>query len=208
MITRPYRHYAPPNHAIDVQESRHGIRSVGDFASLDSKVRGRRLDRPGQLQGGSNGALYQDWDADWSLADARRYIESSDESKLGTQGEWTQLAIVDRTSGHLCGDIGIHFIEAQPSTVELGVTMSRTFQGQGLAAEAVRSVVSWLFSEFDLHRVFAHVDERNVSARGLLTNLGFRQEAELRKADWFKGEWTTLCVYGVLVEEWPQRPTE
>lgn len=153
-------------------------------------------------------AIYQDWDADWSLADARRYLESSDESKLGTQGEWTQLAIVDRTSGRLCGDIGIHFIEAQPSTVELGVTMSRTFQGQGLAAEAVRSVVSWLFSEFDLHRVFAHVDERNVSARGLLTNLGFRQEAELRKADWFKGEWTTLCVYGVLVEEWPQRPTE
>jgi aminoglycoside 6'-N-acetyltransferase len=153
-------------------------------------------------------ALYQDWDAGWSLADAQRYLEHSDEPELGTQGEWTQLAIVDRTSGRLCGDIGIHFVEAQPSTVEVGVTMSRTFQGLGLAAEAMRSVVSWLFSEFDLHRVLAHVDARNAPARGLLTSLGFRQEAELRSADWFKGEWTTLCVYAVLSEEWPWRPTE
>lgn len=153
-------------------------------------------------------ALYQDWDSDWSLADAQRYLEHADEPELGTSGEWAQLAIVDRTSGRLRGDIGVHFIKTQPSTVEVGVTMSRTFQGLGLAAEAMRSVVSWLFSDFGLHRVFAHVDERNVAARGLLTSLGFRQEAALREADWFKGEWTTLCVYGVLAREWPQQPTE
>jgi aminoglycoside 6'-N-acetyltransferase len=153
-------------------------------------------------------ALYQDWDLDWSLAEAQRYLESSDEPKLGTQGEWTQLAIVDRTSGRLCGDIGIHFIQAQPSTVEVGVTMSPTFQGLGLASEAMRSVVSWLFSEFDLHRVVAHVDARNIAARGLLTSLGFRQEAELREADWFKGEWTTLYIYAVLAGEWSERPTK
>ena len=153
-------------------------------------------------------ALYQDWDADWSLADAQRYLEHVDEPEIGTQGEWTQLAIVNRASGRLCGDIGIHFIEAQPSTVEIGVTMSKAFQGMGLAAEAVRSAVWWLCSDFDLHRVFAHVDERNVAARTLLTTLGFRQEAELREADWFKGEWTTLCIYAVLAEDWPQSLTE
>jgi aminoglycoside 6'-N-acetyltransferase len=153
-------------------------------------------------------ALYQDWDADWSLADAHRYLEHADEPEVGTQGEWTQLAIVDRTSGRLCGDIGIHFIQAQPSTVELGVTMSRTFQGLGLASEAVGSIVTWLFSECDLHRVIAHADARNVAARALLTGLGFRQEAELREADWFKGEWTTLCMYAVLAGEWSERSTE
>jgi RimJ/RimL family protein N-acetyltransferase len=68
--------------------------------------------------------------------------------------------------------------------------------------------VSWLFSDFDLHRVFAQVDERNAAARSLFTTLGFRQEAELRKADWFKGEWTTLCIYAVLAEDWRQPPTE
>ncbi len=147
-------------------------------------------------------ALYQDWALDWSLVDAHRYLEHADESKLGTQGEWTQLAVVDLTSGWLCGDVGVHFIDAQPSTVEVGVTMSSEFQGLGLAGEAMRSVLAWLFSEFDIHRVFAHVDARNIPARALLTRLGFRQEAELREADWFKGEWTTLCAYAVLAKEW------
>ena len=147
-------------------------------------------------------ALYQDWDLDWSMVDAHRYLEHSDEPNLGTKGEWTQFAVLDRTSGRLCGDIGVHFIEAQPSTVEVGVTMSSEFQGLGFTAEAMRSVLAWLFSGFDTHRVFAHVDARNVPARALLTGLGFRQEAELLEADWFKGEWTTLCVYAVLAKEW------
>ena len=153
-------------------------------------------------------ALYQGWNLEWSLVDAQRYLEHSDEPELGTPGEWTQLAVVDRTSGRVCGDIGVHFIEAQPSTVEVGVTMSSEFQGLGLAAEAMRSVLAWLFSEFDLHRVFAHVDARNIPARALLTSLGFRQEAELQEADWFKGEWSTLCVYAILAEEWPQEADE
>lgn len=74
--------------------------------------------------------------------------------------------------------------------------------------EQPREALVWLFSEFDLHRVFAHVDARNVPARALLTSLGFRQEAELREADWFKGEWSTLCVYAILAEEWPREADE
>lgn len=147
-------------------------------------------------------ARYQDWDDDWSLSDARAYLERPGEPEFGTQDEWNQLALVDRRSGRLCGDIGVHFVADQPSTVEVGITLSSDFQGLGLAAEAMRAVVGWLFSEFGLHRVFAQVDARNAAARTLLASLGFRQEAELREADWFKGEWTTLCVYAVLALDW------
>jgi hypothetical protein len=36
----------------------------------------------------------------------------------------------------------------------------------------------------------------------LLEPLGFRCEARMVDADWFKGEWTTLRVYAVLGHEW------
>ena len=39
--------------------------------------------------------------------------------------------------------------------------------------------------------------------RRLLGRVGLRQEAELREADFWKGEWTTLCIYAVLAHEWP-----
>ena len=147
-------------------------------------------------------ARFQDWDTGWAMSDAQRYLQHDDEPEFGTSGRWTQFAVIDRKSGDLCGDIGVHFVDAQPSTVEVGVTLSRRFQGQGLAEEAMRSVVSLLFAEFALHRVFAHVDARNLGARRLLDRLGFRREAELKDADWFKGEWTTLCIYAVLAQEW------
>ena len=146
-------------------------------------------------------ARYQDWDEDWSLEDAHGHLEPDDGPEFGIRGRWTSFAVVERASGRLCGDVAVHFVEAQPSTVELGITFSGDFQGQGIAEEALRSVMAWLFSEFNLHRVFAYVDARNTPARSLLTRLGFRQEAELREADWFKGEWTTLCIYAVLASE-------
>ncbi len=147
-------------------------------------------------------ARYQDWDTDWGMADAERYLPSDDDPALGTPGRWEQLAVIDTASGDLCGDIGVHFLADQPATVEIGVTMAPRFQGQGLAADAVGSVVSLVFRAFAAHRVLAHVDARNAEARRLLDRLGFRQEAELKDADWFKGEWTTLCIYAVLVDEW------
>lgn len=148
-------------------------------------------------------ARYQDWNSDFSQAEARSLLPNLDDPELGTPGRWTQLAIAERESGRLCGDIGIHFLEEQPLTVEVGITLSGEFQGDGYGFEAMRSVIDWLFSEFGLHRVFAHVDVRNAPARALLGRLGLRQEAELIEADWFKGQWTTLCMYAVLAGERP-----
>ena len=36
----------------------------------------------------------------------------------------------------------------------------------------------------------------------LLERLGFRCEARLVEADWFKGEWSTLRVFAVLRRKW------
>ena len=124
------------------------------------------------------------------------------DAEIGTKGRWFQFAIVERSTGRLCGDVGVHFVADQPDTVELGLTLSPEFQGLGIGEEASRALMTRLFETFDLHRVFAHVDARNGPARALLSRLGMRQEAELVDADWFKGEWTTLCMYGILNQEW------
>jgi RimJ/RimL family protein N-acetyltransferase len=63
-------------------------------------------------------------------------------------------------------------------------------------------VVDRLFADHGLHRVYAETDDRNVPVHRLLERLGFRSEARLVEADWFKSEWTTLRVYAVLRREW------
>lgn len=146
-------------------------------------------------------ARYQSWTPDWSMSEAREFLREDQATVLGTPGTWTQVALVERDGGALVGDVALCFVAAQPHTVELGVTLAPAHQGRGLATEALRAVIAWLFAAHGTHRVLAQADARNAAVRKLLGRVGLRQEAELVEADHWKGEWTTLCIYAVLARE-------
>jgi RimJ/RimL family protein N-acetyltransferase len=147
-------------------------------------------------------ARYQSWDTTYSPADAERLVAAQQGVEFGEPGAWMQLAAIDRVSGAPCGDCAVRIVPDQPLTAEVGVTFSPERQGSGLATEALGAVVTRLFEQHGIHRVFAQADDRNVAVHRLLERLGFRCEARLVEADWFKGEWTTLRVYATLRREW------
>lgn len=150
-------------------------------------------------------ARYQSWDVSYSMTDARSFLASQRQLELGRPGEWLQLAIVDRRTGSLNGDCAVRVAIDPPATAEVGVTLATSRQGKGLATEALAAVVTALFEQQSMHRVFAEADDRNAPVKRLLERLGFRCEARLVEADWFKGEWSTLCVYAMLDREWQGR---
>ena len=47
------------------------------------------------------------------------------------------------------------------------MTLAPSSQGTGIATEALGAVVAMLIDEHQIHRVFAHVDDRNLSSRRL-----------------------------------------
>jgi RimJ/RimL family protein N-acetyltransferase len=147
-------------------------------------------------------AAYQSWDVGYSMADAERFLAEQEGLRLGRPGTWVQLAIVDREDGALLGDCASHVLTDQPRTAEIGITLARASQGKGVAYEALRGLVTALFLDHGMHRVVAEADDRNRAVHRLCERLGFRQEARLVEADWFKGEWTTLRIYAVLAREW------
>ena len=147
-------------------------------------------------------ARYQSWDSTYSQADAEALVAAQEGVALGDPGPWLQLAAVDRAGGALCGDCAVRVATDQPATAEVGVTFAAATQGSGLATEALGAVVTRLFEQHGIRRVFAQADDRNLPVHRLLERLGFRCEARLVEADWFKGEWTTLRVYACLEREW------
>jgi RimJ/RimL family protein N-acetyltransferase len=147
-------------------------------------------------------ARYQSWDTSYTTADGERLVAGQQGVEFGEPGPWMQLAAVDRATGALRGDCGVCFVADQPRTAEVGVTFAPASQGSGLATEAVGAVVAELFEHHDIHRVFATADDRNHAVHRLFERLGFRCEARLVEADWFKGEWATLRVYAILRREW------
>jgi RimJ/RimL family protein N-acetyltransferase len=147
-------------------------------------------------------ARYQSWDTTFSIADAERFLASQQDVVFGQPGEWVQLAAVDRVTGELCGDCAVRVVAGQRRTAELGVTFAPAHQGRGLASEALAAVIDRLFEAHDMHRIYAETDDRNIGVHRLFDRLGFRCEARLVEADWFKGEWTTLRVYALLRRDW------
>jgi RimJ/RimL family protein N-acetyltransferase len=150
-------------------------------------------------------ARYQSWDTTYSPADGERLVASQHDVRFGEPGPWIQVAAVDRVSGSLCGDCAVRVETEQPMTAEVGVTFAPAKQGSGLATEALGALVTRLFEPHLMHRVYAQADDRNVAVHRLLERLGFRCEARLIEADWFKDEWTTLRTYAVLRREWKPR---
>jgi RimJ/RimL family protein N-acetyltransferase len=150
-------------------------------------------------------ARFQSWES-FDQVDAVRLIADQAKVVPDTPGTWLQLAIVLSTSGKMIGDCGIHFRGDDLQHVELGVTMSPTHQCQGLATEALASVLGYVFDGLGKHRVTAVTDTENHAVAALFRRLGFRREAHYVENVWFKGAWGSEYLFALLRREWEARP--
>jgi RimJ/RimL family protein N-acetyltransferase len=148
-------------------------------------------------------ARFQSWDTQ-SLDEVRAFI--AEQSALSSEEPgWYQLAIAERSTDCVVGDLGVHILESDPRQVELGFTLAPNAQGQGYAAEAVRGTLDHLFVALGKHRVIASTDPRNERSIALLRRVGFRLEAHHRDSLWFKGAWVDDLIFALLRREWPSR---
>jgi RimJ/RimL family protein N-acetyltransferase len=88
------------------------------------------------------------------------------------------LAVVERASGELVGDGGLHPLG---DDVELGYTLARTAWGRGYATELGRALLAHAFEVLEVSRVIAQVEPGNAASRHVLEKLGMT-ERELRTA--------------------------
>ena len=149
-------------------------------------------------------ARYQSW-ADYTLEQGQSFVESLQRAEPGVPGEWFQLALEARSSGALVGDLALHVDADEPRQAEVGFTLDPAYQGEGLATEALRGFLDWLFPTFGLHRVVAVTDALNTPAAGLLERVGLRREAHFVDNVFFKGAWGSEYLYAVLEREWTRR---
>lgn len=127
---------------------------------------------------------YQGWTAQ-SDDSATDFFEEMYRTKLLQRGAWTQIAIARREDDGLIGDIGIRLAE-DGSEAEIGFTLGRTAQRQGLATEAVTEACALVFERTDVRRILAITDARNTSAIRLVERIGMRRIATADAV--FRGE--------------------
>ena len=85
--------------------------------------------------------------------------------------------------GTAIGGIGIILnSDVYVMSAEIGYWLGEPFWGQGIATEAVRQMVEYVFYYFDIVRIYAEVFEINKSSMRVLEKNGFYLEGVRRKA--------------------------
>lgn len=131
-------------------------------------------------------ARYQSWETTYSREQALDLVHSQAGLSIPNVGNWLQLAVIEKQSGTLLGDVAIHNVSG--TCFELGFTISPLYQGHGIAKEAVARVIQFLTEEVEVREFVASTDSRNEPSKGLLKTLGFSKQPSKGWQEEFKGE--------------------
>ena len=143
---------------------------------------------------------YQGW-VPKSIDEAGDFV-SKIAPKINVFDTWFQFAIVLKETNELIGDIGIHFIDEENYQAEIGCTLAKDHHGKGIANEALKLTIAYLFSDLNKHRISCSVDPDNVASIKMIERLGFRKEVHFKQSLLIDGEWVDDIVYALLKSEW------
>ena len=136
-----------------------------------------------------------------TVEDAEAFIKRTG-SEINLPNTWYQLVIIEKDSGNMIGDIGLHFIGKHNKNVELGYTIAVDHQGQGFATESIEAVLEYLFTKLDKHRVIASITPGNDASVKLVERFNFRKEAHHMENYFLRDRWVDTLVYALLRREW------
>jgi len=106
-----------------------------------------------------------------------------------------------KSSGKIIGQSNTGVVSKENKSANIGWVTHQDFQRQGYAFEATRALLTFVFTNFDIHRVIADIDTRVPKSAALAEKLGMRREAEFKESEFFKGEWCNMWLYAILKAE-------
>ena len=138
---------------------------------------------------------------DLAVADLRAELAMLRPSDLwrsqGDRFQWILLA--DRQPA---GWITLQVVTWEHGLAELGYSLTSREQGKGLMPQALRLLLTDIFSGTSLRRLEARCAVENVSSQKVLERLGFVREGRLRELFELRGRAVDNYLYALLRADW------
>lgn len=119
---------------------------------------------------------------------------------------WT---IAARISNQCAGHVGLYQVDNRVRNGQFAILIGdRSLWGKGLGPRVTSAVVSWGFSQLNLHKIGLRVLTNNQRAIHVYESLGFRSEGVLRDEQFRDGKYLNLMLMAIFKDEWQaQRDT-
>jgi RimJ/RimL family protein N-acetyltransferase len=125
--------------------------------------------------------------------------EAAEKFKKKEKDPWSErFAIVRIEDKMLIGGISMFNYNPLNRSMEFGICVDPDARRKGLAKEATRLLVGYLFRFRGINKVHAQTAAFNKAAVKLLEGLGFKRDAVLRDHYYYNGEFHPGYIYSLL----------
>ena len=127
----------------------------------------------------------------YTIADAKKFIE------FATKDIPIHIFAID-IHGEAVGGIGIHpQSDVHRKNAELGYWLAQDFWSKGIITKAIREIVDFAFTAYDINRVFARPYGSNLASQRVLEKSGFKLEGRFEKTIFKNGEYLDELIYAI-----------
>ncbi|MFJ8436483.1 GNAT family N-acetyltransferase [Kitasatospora sp. NPDC094019] len=116
------------------------------------------------------------------------------------------FSVVELGSGALLGSASLWGIDNHNRFAHLGLGLRPSARGRGHGSEVVALLCHYGFVVRGMRRLQVETVADNAAMLRAAESNGFVREGVLRSAAWVMGEFLDEVVFGLLVEEWKDRP--
>lgn len=148
---------------------------------------------------------YLTWDAHPDVMYTREYLQY-----LGTHynvGDFFDWGVILTSEDKMIGTCGFTRFDYNNNSGEIGYVINPAYRGQGIADEAVRTVMQFGFETLKLNRIEAKFMEGNTASLRVMEKTGMQLEGYHRSAMLIKGGYRTIGVCAILRDEYFALPT-
>ena len=103
----------------------------------------------------------------------------------------------------LVGKVEIFDVDIKIDMLTIGYTLSKEYEGKGIATKAVAALVKYLFKEINVNRIQGFVMTQNIKSSRVLLKNGFLKEGIIREGNYWTGHGIiNLELYSILKGEY------
>lgn len=151
------------------------------------------------------GSVTNDEEANKSLdANNKEKIKDWYQSR-NQQIDRLDLAIVDRETGNMVGEVVYNDFDEDTNNVNLRILIGPSGRNRGLGTEAISLFMEYGFQVLNLHKIELEVYSFNPRAEKSYKKNGFILEGIRRENFYYNGEYIDTKLYGILKSDYENR---
>jgi RimJ/RimL family protein N-acetyltransferase len=109
---------------------------------------------------------------------------------------------IETLEGKLIGNLGVEHVDWKSRKAEIGAVIGeKEYWSKGYGTDAITTLLRFMFTEMNLHRVELKVYDYNQRAQRCYEKCGFVHEGRMRQAHFHNGQYHDELVMGVLRED-------